>query len=167
MISIKDSIGVDAPAEMVFSWLMNIRTAKDYQTWHPDHVDCQWTKGEPFQEGSVALFVEYLHGKPHKLRFRCTRVIPNTLIEYEPSFPMSILMSRSQFVIEPKCEGSCRFTAVINFREAPFFERLFDKQMESLKQHMKEEGENLKRIIEGAVCRSQTGLDSNRSNHRK
>lgn len=151
MISIRDSIEIDAPAEIVFSWLMNIRTAKDYQAWHPNHVDCQWTKGEPFQEDSVVLLEEYLHGKPHRLKFQCTRVIPNKLIEYKPSFPMSILMSRSQFVIEPKGTGSCKFTAVISFREGPLFGRLFGKQIESLKQHMKEEGENLKRMIEGVV----------------
>jgi len=148
MISIKDSIEIKAPPEKVFNWLINIRTGRDYQTWHPDHVDWQWIKGKPFQEGSVALFEEYLHGRMHRLKFKCTRVIPNRLIEYKPSFPMSILMSRGQFAMEPRGAESCSFTAAINFREGPFFKKLFTKQMEDLKQHMKEEDENLKRIIE-------------------
>ncbi len=151
MISIKDSIKINAPAEKVFNWLMNIGTGKDYQAWHPDHVDCQWVKGKPFQKDSVALFQEYLHGKLHRLRFKCTKVMSNRLIEYKPSFPMSILMSRSQFVIEPRGARSCTFTAVIIFREGPFFKKLFNKQMEELKQHMKEEDENMRSIIEGTA----------------
>lgn len=64
---------------------------------------------------------------------------------------MSILMFRSQFAIEPRGAGSCTFAAVISFREGPFFRKLFTKQMERLRQHIKEEDENRKRIIEGTA----------------
>ena len=57
-------------------------------------------------------------------------------------------MSKSQFVFEPKDEQSCVFTAAIVFREYPFFKKLFNKQIADLKQHMKEEGENLKKMLE-------------------
>jgi len=57
-------------------------------------------------------------------------------------------MSKSQFIIEPKDEKGCVLTAAINFRKGPFFKKLFTKQIEGLKQHMKEEGENLKKILE-------------------
>jgi len=57
-------------------------------------------------------------------------------------------MSKSQFIIEPKGEKSCVLTATIIFRDTPFFKKLFNKQIEGLKQHMKEEGENLKAKVE-------------------
>ena len=101
MVTLTDSIEIKATPEQVFTWLTNIRTGKDYQAWHPDHVEWQWIKGEPFQTGSVAFLEEYMHGKMHKLTFVCTKVVPNRLIEYKPSFPMSILMSKGQFAIDP------------------------------------------------------------------
>jgi hypothetical protein len=149
MVTLTDSIEIKATPEQVFTWLINIRTGKDYQAWHPDHVEWQWIKGEPFQRGSVAFLEEYMHGNMHKLTFVCTKVVPNRLIEYKPSFPMSILMSKGQFAIDPRGEKSCIFTAAISFREGPFFRRLFRKQTEDLEQHMKEEGENLRKILEG------------------
>ncbi len=148
MITLTDSIEIKTTPEHVFNWFTNLRTAEDYRAWHPDHVDWYWIKGEPFQEGSIVYCEEYIHGNEYKLKFMCTKVVPNRLIEYKPSFPMSILMSKSHFIMEPKGENSCVLTAAISFREGPFFKKLFIKQIEDLKQHMKEEGENLKKTLE-------------------
>ena len=62
MIVLKEVIEIKASPEEVFAWLINIKTGKDYQAWHPDHVDWQWIKGEPFEKGSVVYLKEYLHG---------------------------------------------------------------------------------------------------------
>jgi uncharacterized protein YndB with AHSA1/START domain len=148
MVTLTDSIEIKTTPEHVFNWLTNIKTGKDYQAWHPDHVDCRWTKGEPFQVGSVLYFEEYLHGEMHKLKFLCTKVVPNRLIEYKPSFPWSIFMPKSQFVMEPRGEKACVFTATISFRAGSLFKKLGKKRVEAVKQHMKEEGENLKKILE-------------------
>ena len=150
MITLTDSIEIEATPEDVFGWFKKLRTGEDYRAWHPNHVEWYWVKGEPFQEGSVAYCEEYIHeGNKDKLRFTCTRVVPNRLIEYKPSFPISMVMAKSRFDIEPKGEGGCVLIAAISFRDVPFLGRLFHKQLEGLKQHMKEEGENLKRILEG------------------
>ena len=148
MMTLKDSIEIKTMSEQIFNWLTNLRTREDYQAWHPNHVEWYWIKGEPFQVGSIVYCEEYIHGNKDKLRFICTKVIPNRLIEYRPSFPMSILMSKSQFIIEPKNETSCVLTAAISFREVPFLKKLFSREIEALQQHMKEEGENLKKILE-------------------
>ncbi len=148
MVTLTDSIEIKATPEQVFNWLTNIKTGKDYQAWHPDHADFRWTKGEPFQVGSVVYFEEYLHGEMHKLKFLCTKVVPNRLIEYKPSFPWSIFMPKSQFVMEPRGEKGCVFTATISFRAGSLFKKLSKKRVEAVKQHMKEEGENLKKILE-------------------
>ena len=148
MAVITDSIEIRTKPEHVFDRFMNLRSREDYQAWHPNHVEWYWIKGEPFQVGSIVYCEEYIHGNKDKLRFICTKVVPDRLIEYKPSFPMSILMSKSQFTIEPKDENACVLTATISFKEGLFFKKLFSKQIEALKQHMKEEGENLKKILE-------------------
>lgn len=148
MVTLTDSIEIKATPERVFNWPTNIKTEKDYQAWHHDHVDCRWTKGEPFQVGSVVYFEEYLHGEMHKLKFLCTKVVPNRLIEYRPLFPWSIFMPKSQFVMEPRGEKGCVFTATISFRAGSLFKKFGKKRLETVKQHMKEEGENLKKILE-------------------
>jgi hypothetical protein len=47
-------------------------------------------------------------------------------------------------------DGGARFTATISYRFGRLTERLFKRRMATLQRHMKEEGENLKRIIESA-----------------
>ncbi len=143
-----DSIKIEAPPEKVFNFLTNLKDNASYKAWHPDHLVLHWIKGEPFQEGSVVYFEEYLHGKLHKGKFIGTKVIPNRLIAYKPPFPLSILFPRNQFVIEPTDDGGCIFTAIINIRMGPLGKKLSRKQIDGVKRHMKEEGENLKAILE-------------------
>jgi hypothetical protein len=83
MITLTDSIEVEATPADVYNWLVQrLQDRASYQRWHPEHVDIRWIKGEPLQEGSVLYAEEYLHGVLHKLRFRITKVVPNNLIEY-------------------------------------------------------------------------------------
>ncbi len=145
---ITDSIRIDAPPEEVFNFLRGLKDDDSYKAWHPDHVVLRWIKGEPFEEGSVVYFEEYLHGKLHKAKFICTRVEQSRLIEYSPPFPLSILFPRNQFMIEPTDDGGCIFTATIKIRMGPLSRKLSRKQLEGVKRHMKEEGEKLKAILE-------------------
>ncbi|MGD2127068.1 MAG: SRPBCC family protein [Desulfobacteraceae bacterium] len=153
MITLKDSIEIKATPERVFEWLVQrFKDKASYQAWHPDHIDIRWIKGEPLQEGSVLYAEEYLHGDLHKLKFRITKIVPNSVIEYRPLFPMSILAPGNTFLMEPKGENSCIFTAMGSLRlPAWLFKRIHKKhknKIEATEQHMKEEGENLKRALE-------------------
>jgi hypothetical protein len=155
MIILKDSVEVEATPEEVFNWLaQRLRDKESYQAWHADHVDIRWIKGEPLKEGSVVYAEEYLHGALHKLKFRITKVVPNRLIEYRILFPMSLLAPANSFVIEPKGEGRCLFTAQGSLRFPRWlFDRMHPKhkgKIEATEQHMQEEGENLKRALEAA-----------------
>jgi len=141
------SIKIKASPEKIFNWFIGLKDSESYRAWHPNHVVMRWIKGEPFEEGSVVYFEEYLHGKMHKGKFICTKVVPNRLIEYKPPFPLSIFVPRNQFIIEPTDEGSCIFTATIKVRMGPLSRRLSRRQIEGVKRHMKEEGENLKAIM--------------------
>jgi len=149
MTTLKDSIEIKARPEEVFEWLLQrFIDKKAYQAWHPDHVDVRWIKGEPLQEGSIIYAEEYLHGELHKLKFIITKLVPNRVIEYRPLFPLSIFAPGNAFLVEPKGENGCIFTATGSFRAGPLFRKLAKNRIEATKQHMKEEGENLKKALE-------------------
>ena len=153
MVTLKDSIEVIATPEKVFEWLVQrFRDKASYQAWHADHVDIRWIKGEPLKEGSIAYAEEYLHGVLHKLKFRITKIVPNRVIEYSPLFPLSLLAPGNRFLIEPKGEESCIFTATGSLRLPEWLFGKWNKNLmnkiEATERHMKEEGENLKRAIE-------------------
>jgi hypothetical protein len=153
MITLKDSIEVKATPEKVFEWLIaRFKDKESYQAWHPDHVDIRWIKGEPFEVGSILYVEEYLHGVLHKLKFRITKIVPNRMIEYRSLFPFSIVAPENTFLIEPKGKNSCVFIAMSSLRLPRWlFERLTKKHNSKIKagqQHIKEEGENLKRAVE-------------------
>ena len=153
MITLKDSIEINAEPEKVFEWLIQrFKDKESYQAWHPDHLDIRWIKGEPLQVGSIVYAEEYLHGDLHKLKFRITKIVPNRVIEYRSLFPLSILAPGNTFLVEPEGENSCIFTAMGSLRLPVWlFEKLHKKhknKIEATEQHMKEEGENLKRALE-------------------
>jgi len=153
MIKLKDSIEVKASPEKVFQWLIQrMKDKESYQAWHPGHVDIRWIKGEPGREGSIVYAEEYLHENLQKLKFRITKIVPNRVIEYRPLFPLSILAPGNKFLIEPKGRDSCIFTASDSLRLPRWlFVRLHKKhkhKIEATQQHMKEEGENLKKALE-------------------
>ena len=149
MITLTDSIEIEATPEQVFNWLVErLKDKESYQAWHPDHVDIRWIKGESLQEGSIVYAEEYLHGGLQKLKFIITKVVPNRVMEYRPLFPLSILAPGNAFFIEPKGENSCIFTATGSFRAGPLFKKLGKSRIEATKRHVKEEGENLKKALE-------------------
>jgi hypothetical protein len=152
-IKYRDSIEVNASAEEVFEWLCRRSMDKEsYKAWHPDHVDIRWIKGEPLQVGSILYAEENIHGDLYKLKFKITRIVPNREIRYRILFPLSLIATGNAFIIEPKGKNSCTFTATGGLRiPAWFFKRIHKKHkyiIEATQQHMKEEGERLKRALE-------------------
>lgn len=145
MVTLKDSIEINKPPEVLFEWFSHF--VENYRSWHPDHVMAQWRKGENFREGSLLYAEEYLGGKLEKLRFKITRYVPNEVIEYKVQFPESIICSGGSFVIKPQNKGSI-FTATLSFRFGSVLSKLYSSRVTDLKKHMKEEGENLKKLLE-------------------
>ena len=144
MTTLKHSIEIRASPEKVFSWLMNLD--KNYRKWHPDHI--KWVNEEgSLSEGKTAYYEEYIHGKPHKIRARITKLEKNRLIEFKNMFPMSLICPKGSFVIEPKGKNTL-FTATLSFRGGRLLSGLMKSRLEAIKSHMREEGENLKRILE-------------------
>lgn len=160
-IELTDSIEINTTPEKIFGFLLQIVDDTSYRAWHPeDHVVFHWIKGEPWQQGSVAYAEEYIHGKLHKFKFLIKVVVPNRKIEMVPaSRILRIFFPRNTFLIEPR-DGSCLFTASGVLRVGPLFKLLAKRKVEqglsSVRQHMKEEGENLKRILEKRESCNQT-----------
>jgi len=55
--------------------------------------------------------------------------------------------SKGSFLIEPKGK-SCLFTATLSFRLGWLFSTFAKGRVEAVKKHMKEEGKNLKKLLE-------------------
>ena len=155
MIEMRDTIEIEAPAEHVYDCLVqSLRDLESYKAWHPEHESIEWLRGEPVMEGSLVRITEYLNGTLASLTFRFAEVIPSRLIRYHVRFPLSIVAPENRFEFEELGESRCRFTAYGRIR-MPMW--LFLKshsahkgKLKGSKQHMKEEGENLKRIAESA-----------------
>ncbi|MBN2097996.1 MAG: SRPBCC family protein [Dehalococcoidia bacterium] len=148
MTTLTDSIEIKTAPERVFNGLFRVFSSEeDFKRWHKDHVKCQWLRGKPFEAGSILYVEEYLHGGLHKMKFLGTRLEPNRRVEYRLLFPGSIVCPRGSFIMEPKGE-SCIFTATLSFRMGWIFSAFAKNRVDAVRRHMKEEGENLKKISE-------------------
>lgn len=151
MLALKDSIEILIPPEEVFAGLIRVFSSQEYfKKWHHDHVTCSWIKGEPFEVGSVLYVEEYLHGKLGKMKFLGTNMELNRKIEYKLLFPTSIICPKGSFIIESN-DGSSIFTATLFFRFSWFFQKFAKSRVAAITKHMKEEGENLKKIVENEL----------------
>ena len=153
-ITLTDSIEIKTSPEKIFEFLTNLSDDENYRAWHPqDHVSFRWVKGNPWQVGSVVYAEEYIHGKLHKFNFVVTKVVPNKRIEYAPANRiMRFYFPKNTFTVDKKGE-ICVFAASGTYRVGWLAKTFAKKKLEyglsSVRKHMKEEGENLKRILEG------------------
>ena len=150
---LKDSIEIKTTAEKIFTFFNSIIDDESYRAWHTeDHVSLRWLKGNPWTEGSVVYAEEYIHGKLHKLKFKITKIVPGERIEYTPTSRFAkFFFPKNEFIIEQKGEF-CVFTASGTYRVGKlgkiFFKKAIEKGLSSVRKHMREEGINLKNILE-------------------
>jgi len=160
-----DSIEIKTTPEKVFDFFFHLVDDESYRAWHPDdHVALRWIKGHPWEEGSVVYAEEYIHGKLHKLKFVITKLIPNRLIEYAPtSWFLRMYFPKNRFSVELKQEA-CIFTAQGTIRVGwlirTFAKKMLERNLSSVRKHMKEEGESLKRILEADTNSQNSNMES-------
>ena len=147
---LKDSIEIKTTPEKIWDFFYNLE--KNYKTWHPEeHVLFKWTEGKPMETGSKWYGEEYLNGKLRKLKGTISEAVPNRKISFKFPFPMSLVSPGFEWLIEPEGSNSV-FTAVGYIRCIGFYRLIAKKHMDELievdKKHVKEEGENLKKILE-------------------
>lgn len=149
MIKLSDRIRIQTTPEQLFQWLESL--PREYLSWHPDHVACRVLKGTMLQPGSEIECEEYLHGKLHTMRFRLTAVDPGRRMEYE-----IMALGRGAFEAIPKGEevdfvaelGLGFELSVVGGLTDAILRVLLSRRLEAMRQHMREEGQNLKKIIE-------------------
>jgi len=151
---LKDSIEINITPEKIWEFFTNLE--QNYKTWHPeDHIIFQWTKGKPMEVGSTFYAEEYVMGKIKKFKGTVVEVVPNRKIVFKYSFPTSLVSPGFEWQIEPKGSNSV-FTAISYVRAERIMRKLvkyseykgMDTLIEVGKKHTKEEGENLKKILE-------------------
>ena len=77
-ICLTNSIEIRRIPEKILGFFYSLVDYASYRAWHPDdHVTMRWTKGSPWQEGSVIYAAEYIDRELHKLTFIVTKVVPD------------------------------------------------------------------------------------------
>lgn len=147
---LSDSVEIRATPEKIWEFFVNLE--KNYKAWHPkDHILFKWTKGKPMETGSGWYGEEIVRGKVFKLKGTVGEVIPERKIVFRNSFPISLVSPRYEWTVEPKGSNSI-FTAKSYMRAGNLLYKLSRKEMEDKismhNQHVREEGENLKKILE-------------------
>lgn len=158
-MELTDSIEIEAAPEKLWEFFLHLE--ENYRAWHPqDHIVFKWTAGRPMASGSRWYAEETLRGKVFRLKGTIGEVVPGRRIVFKNSFPVSLAAPGFEWRIEPKGSGSV-FTAISHLRAGRLLVRFFRKEMETKlamhREHVKAEGENLKRLMES------TGEDGSRN----
>ena len=137
---------IAAPAERIFSFFDHME--KNYTRWHPDHIAFRWLQEGRQAVGNRFYFEERIHGQHLKRTMRYAKVEPGRLIEFVPDNALiRFFLRRVSFIIEP-CGDRCRFTQEVQIVIGPIGRRLNRKGLAAVEKHMRDEGENLKAIME-------------------
>jgi uncharacterized protein YndB with AHSA1/START domain len=149
VIELRDTVFVRRPPADVWAWLSDLPV--HYRQWHPAHIRCRYERGSRLEAGSVLRVTEVLHGRRHVLRLRATEVVPNRRLRYAGR------LFRGAFELE-EAGGGTLFTAELSFGvDVPLVGRAIDgilaralaSRLGAMREHMHEEGRNLKRLLEG------------------
>ena len=155
---LRDTIWIRSTPEKVFAFFETMDA--NYLRWHPDHRLFRWEEGRGLQEGIVFYFEEVIGGKLLKKRVVFTRIEPNRHIEFTfKNRLLRLIVPRLSFHMDPEGDGF-RLTAEIHVRTGPIGAWLNRREFTAVRQHMREEGENLKHLLEveassGALASSQ------------
>ncbi|UCG83474.1 MAG: hypothetical protein JSW38_01240 [Dehalococcoidia bacterium] len=142
-VVLKDTVEINTTPDRVWEFWVNMD--KNYRSWHPqDHVLFRWTRGKPMEEGSKKYAEETVGGKLLKLKVVCMDVVPKRKFTLALPFPQS-LFARYEYLIEPRGAK----TAFTYLKYPGFARRGIESAADVGKKHVKEEGENLKTILEG------------------
>jgi hypothetical protein len=143
---LKETTDVKAPPETVYRFFEEME--ENYERWHPDHIAFRWTAGSGLQQGAEAYFEERIAGTVQKKTVKFVAVTPDRYLEFKPtSLLVGLLMPHISFTIDAHSDG-CELTQRINVRTGPIGARLNKREFDAVRTHMREEGENLKRIVE-------------------
>lgn len=146
---LKESIWVDAPAKAIYRFFEEME--HNYLRWHPGHESFEWLAEPGIREGNIIRFVETIGGKRMSKKVSYTKVVPNHLIEFAPTaWFFRMFLPRMLFRVEPESH-SCLVTQEIHLRIGPLAAWLNRRDLQAVREHMAEEAQNLKQIVEAEV----------------
>ncbi|MFW9949488.1 MAG: SRPBCC family protein [Candidatus Thorarchaeota archaeon] len=145
MQTLRESIEIAASPEVIWDWFLHI--AENYLEWHPSHIKANWETDIASKVGSILYAEEDISGDFLKMRSKLTKLIPNRLYRFKTVGALKLLLAGGSFEIEPSEKGSI-FTATLDFPMGKFISKVAKKKVQQISQHMIEEGENLKKILE-------------------
>lgn len=118
-----------------------------YEDWHPDHILFRWVDAGELKEGAEAYFEERIGGELQKKTVVFTAIEPDRSLEFRPTGWSRLLLPSISFSIEPDDDG-CTIIQRIKVRTGPIGRFLNRREFEAVRAHMREEGQNLKRLLE-------------------
>ena len=147
MKTLEESIQIKVPPEKIWNWLLKL--TDNYLDWHKSHIKALWKMGEPNQIGSIMYFEEKIGEELLKMSAKVTKLGPNRFFEFKTVGSLKLLVPSGTFEIIPQGDN-CIFKATLDFRMGKFLSKVAKKKMNEIRQHMIEEGKNLKKILENA-----------------
>ncbi|MFX1448208.1 MAG: SRPBCC family protein [Promethearchaeota archaeon] len=145
MKTLRESIEINVSPEIIWDWFLHI--AENYLEWHPSHIKAIWETDNASEVGSILYAEEDISGDFLKMRSMLTKLIPNRLYRFKTVGALKFLLAGGSFEIEPSENGSI-FTATLDFHMGKLISKVAKKKVQQISQHMIEEGENLKKILE-------------------
>ena len=137
---------INATPNKIFEFFDNME--ENFTAWHPDHIVFQWVKGRGVAIGNVFYFEEIIAGEYQKKSVVFTEVQKNKLITFAPTNDFfRLFLPRISFTMNEAHMGT-ELIAEVVVRMGPVAKWLHRKQIRLVKQHMSEEGKNVKRILE-------------------
>ena len=144
---LREETNIAAPAATVFQVFEQMD--QYYTRWHPDHHAYHWLEGSQCRPGAVFRFEETIGGAIKNQTMCFTRVVPDRYLEFAPVNPViRLLMPRLSFAMDPTGQESCLLTAKIHLRVGPLAARLNRHEFAAVRQHMVEEGLNMRQLAE-------------------
>jgi len=147
-MKLEDKIQIQASCAEVYSFFEKMK--ENYLGWHPEHIKFEWRKGEGLAVDNVFYFEEEIGGQILKKETRFTKVVPDQYIEFKMvNWFYRWFIPKMTFIFDEQ-DGGCLFTAQVFLRGiGPLGKRAHKKEFAAVQKHMKEEGINLKKIVEG------------------
>jgi uncharacterized protein YndB with AHSA1/START domain len=140
------TIDIAADARRVYRFFAEM--AQRYTAWHPDHIAFRWVNDAELAVGSRFRIEERIDGRVLKRTMRFTRLEPDRHVEFVPDNALiRFFLPRILFAIEPAGDG-CRVTQQVHVRIGPIGRRLNRRGFAVVLRHMREEGENLKALLD-------------------
>jgi len=145
MKTLRESIKINVSPEIIWDWFLRI--AENYLEWHPSHIKANWETETVSEVGSIFYAEEDISGDFLKMKSKLTELIPNRLYRFKTVGGLKLILAGGSFEIEPSENGSI-FTATLDFHMGKLLSKIAKKKVQQISQHMIEEGQNLKKILE-------------------